>query len=127
MTEETKREILRDYNDPKNTVKSISEKYGIARAAVAKIAVELGASPRREKLYGKRRGVKSKICPKCKRVVDVKGARFCYHCGADVRSEKEILVERNEQLLKIVTYLPANTRDEFRDVIIANIEALKEV
>ena len=51
MTEETKRDILRDYNDPKNTVKQISEKYGIARAAVAKIAVEMGgATPKRKSI-----------------------------------------------------------------------------
>ncbi len=126
MTEETKRDILRDYNDPANTVKDISEVYGISRAAVAKIAVEMGATPRRKKAYGKRNGVKNKICPKCKKVVEVKGARFCYHCGADVRSGNEILIERNEQLLNNILELPANMRDEFRDVLLANIEALKE-
>ena len=82
MTEETKREILRDYENKNIKVEEIAEKYGIGRAAVAKIAVEMGGQPRCAIKYGKRKGKKNKICPKCKKLIEVQGAKFCCFCGA---------------------------------------------
>lgn len=125
MTEETKREILRDYENKEISVAEIAGKFHISRSAVAKIAVEMGGQPRREKAFGKRHGEKRKVCPKCKRTVEVKGARFCCYCGADIRNNIDILIERNERLLKISGLLPQNERDEFRDVLLANIKELQ--
>ena len=44
MTEEMKRELLRDYENKSITVGEIAEKYGINRAVVARIAVEMGGA-----------------------------------------------------------------------------------
>jgi hypothetical protein len=126
MTEETKRELLRDYENKNITVSEIAEKYGINRPKVAQIAVEMGAQPRREKVFGKKRGHKGKTCPKCKKLIEVQGARFCYYCGADIRSNRDMLIEKNEELLQVVPQLPQNIRDIFRDVLLANIKELKE-
>ena len=126
MTEETKREILRDYENKNITVGEISTKYSIARSRVARIAVEMGAQPRREKAFGKSRGRKSKVCPKCKKRVEVSGARFCYNCGADIRSDRDLLIEKNEHLLQELLMLPQGVRDLFRDVLMENIKQLKE-
>jgi transposase-like protein len=128
LSEETKRELLRDYENKNITVEEIALKYGVGKAEVAKIAVEQGATPRREKTYGKsqvRKG-KGKACPRCKKLTEVKGARFCCYCGADIRSNKEILAEKNEELLRVVCQLPENVRDFFRDVLLANIKELRE-
>ena len=127
MTEETKREILRDYENKEISVASIADKFHVSRSAIAKIAVEMGGQPRRQNAFGKKRGGKCKVCPKCKKTVDVKGARFCCYCGADIRNHIDILIERNERLLKISGLLPQNERDEFRDVLIANIKELQGV
>ena len=127
ITEETKREILKDYENKEITVTQISKKYGIIRSKVAKIAVEMGAQPRCEKKYGKRYVAKSKVCPNCRKTVDVKGARFCCYCGADIRSDVEILVERNKKLLEVITNFPVGNRDELRDVLLENIRVLSGV
>lgn len=126
LTEETKRELLRDYEDKNITVAEISEKYGVGRAMVAQIAVELGGQPRCEKKYGKRHGIKSKVCPKCKKLIEVQGARFCCYCGADIRDNRDRLIEENERLLQRVCELPDSFRDDFRNILLANIEELKE-
>ena len=127
LDEETKRELLRDYEDKSITVSEIAEKYGIIRPMVAQIAVEMGGQPRREKAYGKRHGHKNKVCPKCKKLVAVQGARFCCYCGADIRDSKDRLIENNERLLQRVCELPECFRDEVRDVLLANIKELKEI
>lgn len=127
MTEEMKRELLRDYENKSITVGEIAEKYGINKAVVARIAVEMGGQPRCAKKYGKRHGVKSKVCPKCKKRIEVKGARFCCYCGADIRDSKDRLIEENERLLQSVCELPECLRDEFRDILLANIKELKEI
>ena len=126
MTEEIKRALLKDYENKSITVGEIAEKYGVGRAAVARIAVEQGGQPRCAKKYGKRHGVKNKVCPKCKKLIEVQDARFCYYCGSDIRSNRDILIEKNERLLQEITQLPVNIRDEFRNVLLANIKELKE-
>ena len=128
LTEETKREISRLYANKENTVIEIANKYNINKSEVAQIAIEMGGQPRRSKAFGKRKnGGKVKICPKCKKATDVKGARFCCYCGADIRSNIDILIERNEQLIKTLSQFPVNEREEIRDVILANIKALQGV
>ena len=127
MTEETKREILRDYENKNITVGEIATKYSIARSRVAKIAVEMGAQPRREKAFGKSHRNKVKVCPKCKKRIEVRGARYCCYCGEDIRSNIDILIEKNEKLIQETMLLPQSVRDSFRDVLLANIEELKKV
>lgn len=56
MTQETKRELLRDYENKNITVGEIATKYGISRAAVTQIAVEQGgAATARKSLWQKTR------------------------------------------------------------------------
>ena len=125
LTEETKRELLEDYNDHSKLTRDIAAKYGIDRTTLVHIAVEMGATPRRPNSYGKRGGVKKTVCPKCHKTIDVMGARFCCFCGSDIRSEKEILCEKIEKVLSYVRYMPDNMRDETRDVMIATIKEIK--
>ena len=127
LTEETKLQIRSEYENTEITVAEIASRYNIARSMVANIAVELGAQPRHEKAFGKRHGEKRRVCPKCRKTVDVKGARFCCYCGADIRNNIDILIERNQNLIKSLTQLPINERDEFRDVLIENIKVLQGV
>lgn len=124
LTEEMKRDIVRDYADRTMPMRDLEGKYGIPRAQIAKIAVEAGAEPRRAKAWGKRIGHKRRICPKCHEVININGARFCYVCGTDVRSETDILTERLEKVISYVRYLPENLRDEVRDTILAAINVI---
>lgn len=46
LTQEQKAALCEDYKDRRNRVEDIAKKYGIMRASVANIAVEMGAEPR---------------------------------------------------------------------------------
>lgn len=126
ITQEVKQQILNDYNDSKNTLRDLEAFYGIPRQEITRIAVEMGATPRRPNMYGKsiKRKEGAKVCHKCKKKIDVKGARFCCYCGADIRSKQEILCERIRELMPRIQLLPENMRDDTRDVMLAAIEEI---
>ena len=56
ITQEIKQEIFEAYNDRTNTVRDLEITYGLPRTAITRIAVEMGATPRRPKSYAKRHG-----------------------------------------------------------------------
>ena len=128
MTEEQKKDILRDYNDRNKTVTEIAAKYGLQRGTLARIAIEQGATPRRPKAFGHNRGNHStpRKCPECRNLTSVDGARFCAFCGADIRTNAQKLIERNNSLLNYLKFLPNNIRDEFVQTICDTMEELKK-
>ena len=124
LTQEQKIAIYEDYKDRSKTVREIAAKHGIAHIHVTRIAVEMGAEPRLAKSYGVKRKTHSpteRVCPKCRKAIDVKGARYCPFCGTDIRSKKELLIERIENAMPLIMNLPTNMRDDaqklFSDVI----------
>lgn len=125
LTEETKMAICEDYKSRENRVEDIAEKYGLARGEVAHIAVEMGAEPRMSKRFGTRRASTGRTCHKCHKQIDVKGAKFCCFCGADIRTSKELAVEGLKKTLTFVLHLPINERDEAQQSILAAIKELE--
>lgn len=129
LTQEQKAALCEDYKDRRNRVEDIAKKYGIMRASVANIAVEMGAEPRCAKRYGKTHTDKKtnkRICPKCKKAVDVKGANFCCFCGSDIRSNKEKLIKRIEDAFTDIAFMPQNRRGDIQKLFIDIINEFKE-
>ena len=130
LTNEQKHEIKQLYDDHKNKVADIAKAYRIEKAEVARIAVELGASPRRQSTFGVTRGVQSgqpqKKCPNCKRAAPIDAAKYCCFCGADIRTPSEKLIEKQQKLLQHFAFIPQAVRDESRDIILETIEYLKK-
>lgn len=122
ITQETREAILQDYNNPANTVRGLEQKYGIERRDITRIAVEMGATPRRPARYGvkmsERATAPKKICARCKKTIAVDGARFCPFCGADIRSSKEICADQIERIIPRVSLLPESVRNEVLQVLI---------
>lgn len=116
MTDETKREIAALYADKSNKAHDICAVYHISPTSLAKIVLEQGGELRRPKTA--RKVVKR---PRCKQKIEVKGARFCPFCGADVRSDKDKLIERLKELHGLIPLLPAGERDKMRDTVNATI------
>jgi predicted amidophosphoribosyltransferase len=87
----------------------------------------MGAEPRVAKRFGKRKGKSesARICPKCRKTIEVKGARFCCYCGSDIRSSKELLIERIEGAMPNIIHLPINMRDDMQRLFIDVIKELK--
>lgn len=69
-------------------------------------------------------GVNPFKCPHCGKREHQKGARFCYHCGHDIRSESVILAEKARKLLQTVAFLPDNMKVDTSDTIQAIIRYL---
>jgi tRNA(Ile2) C34 agmatinyltransferase TiaS len=129
LTIEQKKAIYEDYKDRSKTVEEIAKKYGIGNTAVSHIAVgEMGAEPRMPKRYGmkvKRYSATARACPKCRKSIDVKGAKFCCFCGADIRTNKELLIERIENAMPDILHLPFNMRDGAQQLFVDIIKELK--
>lgn len=77
------------------------------------------------------RGVKAKVsevkCPNCRATGHYKGAKFCYKCGADIRTEADILRERLGKLVSDFVYLPDSIRDNAYAVVQETIDYLRKV
>jgi hypothetical protein len=66
-------------------------------------------------------------CPNCRATGHYKGAKFCYKCGADIRTEADILRERLGKLVADFVYLPDSIRDNAYVVIQETIDFLRKV
>jgi len=123
MTNETKKEIAALYADKTNKVHDIADAYHITTAQVAKIAIEMGLPPRRPKAMKEN---KSRKCPKCHSVIDLKGVKFCPFCGTDMRTERDILIEKLSIAQGVIIRgLPAGDRDDVRDTLNAVVKYLR--
>lgn len=66
-------------------------------------------------------------CPNCRATGHYKGAKFCYKCGADIRTEADILRERLGKLVTDFTFLPDSIRDNAYKVVQDTIDYLRKV
>lgn len=105
-------------------VVDIAQEFGVDVTRVSKVAQKMGAAPRRA--YKPREKHGNKTCPKCHRKIEVKDAKFCYFCGADIRSARDILVERIKNATQLISFLPDNARDEMRAVLCDAIAELQK-
>lgn len=66
-------------------------------------------------------------CPKCRKAVSVDGARFCPFCGADIRSERQIVAEELEKVLGVICDMnvPAEEKDRACNTLRNAIRLLK--
>lgn len=115
MTQETKRAIYEEYNNG-DKVKDIAARHGITASAVSHIAKKQGAGQRRPRKGD--RGGEAKVCPNCRRKITVMGAKFCCFCGADMRTEKDMLIERIRRGQEILSLLPSEVKDEVQRLFI---------
>lgn len=66
-------------------------------------------------------------CPNCRATGHYKGAKFCYKCGADIRTEADILRERLGKLTADMQFLPDSMRDNAYRIIQDTIDYLRKV
>ncbi len=118
--------ILEEYQNRENKVGDIAARYGIGRKDVTHIVIEQGGEPRRPNAIGKRGGDKQKTCPHCRRRIAVQDAIYCCYCGGDMRSKRDLLVERAKRACGLIQFLPNNARDEMQQLLLDVIKELKE-
>lgn len=119
--------ICEDYANRNIGTREICEKHGITGHTLTRVIIDNGLTPRRPGRIGEKHGKQSgRKCPKCRKMIDIKGARYCPFCAADMRTESELLIERQNKLFSIVQLLPTNARDEVQETILKTIEYLKK-
>lgn len=112
LSMETKQMILEDYNNPNIKARDVQKKYGISQQVMQSVVLELGGVLRRpQRACSSKNG--NKVCPKCHKKIEIKGARFCPFCATDIRNTNEILCEKIDNMLALYTFLPEGTRDNF--------------
>ena len=118
LTQEQRQAIFEAYKDRSKAVAKIAEEYGISRTSLVRLVFEMGAEPRREKACKKNKIKIGKTCPKCHKTIDVKGALYCCFCGADIRSDKELLIDRINSAMRKTILCPEGIRDELQTLYV---------
>lgn len=133
LKKEIREEIARMY-EAGSAYTEIQETIGCSTNAIIKVVEDFKLKPRRP---GRKREKSEeptkktnveKICPKCRKPIEVHGARFCPWCGADVRSERQIVAEELERVLGVVcdVNVPADSKDRACNTLRNAIRLLKE-
>lgn len=125
LTQEVKNKIYEQYIKGV-PIKEIAAMYNVDYSSVSKTAISLGATPRQiKKTYAGapvrasgESARKYKVCDKCKKHIDVKGAMFCPYCGNDIRSPRDLLIARIAGAMSITKYLPEDMRDTMQNLLI---------
>ena len=122
LTPQQRKEIYDLYADDSVGVKEIAETYSIDPSTVCRVAVQEGATLRNPKIGECRTGHRKKSsnirkCKACGKNVDIAGAKFCPYCGNDIRSPKELLIQRMNAFAPKIKYLPENCRDELQNLL----------
>ena len=110
---ETKQAIYEAYVNGEK-VTDIAEKFGRSPTKASRLAISMGATPRRRTTP--KEGVK--VCPHCHRKIALMDAKFCCYCGADMRTEKDRLIERIRKGMELMSLLPSEARDEAQRLLI---------
>jgi len=122
FTEEEKKRIVGDYLTSHIPVKEVRERNGMSGKQLNEILVEAGVEFRLPSAHhtkkGKTAAPKVKTCPKCRRRINLKDARFCPYCATDIRSEADILEEKVQTLYSYTRFLPADIADKAGEIII---------
>jgi hypothetical protein len=130
FTDEVKAQICAEYQDKSILSTDILKRYKLTSKQFREIIDEAGIPPRSPSAWGRKKDLNGRIiknvCPKCKKELANKEARFCWYCGSDVRSEKQILIERLNKLAGLCDFIPAADRDEFIKTINDAVKELKK-
>lgn len=94
FSKEKKKEIIDMYNDKTIKVQEILKTCGISAQVLSRLLREESVPFRLQKAAGPRTNIVLGKCPICGIFLASKDARFCYKCGADVRSKGEKLIEQ---------------------------------
>lgn len=121
FTQEQINAILKMYEEG-SKISEIANLFGTSNSHISYIANSNGL--RRQTAHSFEKTKSTKRCLKCHKDIDIKGARFCPFCATDIRSSRDIAVEKLYAVRKMVMLLPENCRNEFEE---ATNMAIKEL
>lgn len=121
LSKETERLIVELYQEGEKA-QEIQKALGISGSVMYDVLRKNNVEPRRKGNYSKggyqkKRG-KTKRCPVCKATNNPANAKFCCMCGADIRSETDIVLEKlDKAMTACIKLLPTNATEEVLDAM----------
>jgi hypothetical protein len=115
LTADEKKFIEELYANGETSPTKIGEMIGRCPQTICNYLDAAGIKPIQHKKSAGNKTVQK--CPHCRATGHLKGARFCYRCGTDIRSESVVLAEKLRAVLGDVKLLPDNIRSEASDTI----------
>ena len=88
------------------TRKELSEKYSIPKGSIAGIVTKVNKKAKAEA------EAKFRRCPHCGTTLENPAMKFCWNCGADVRSEEQLLLNDVKALLNILSAFPSSQAED---------------
>ena len=76
---------------------------------------------------GKRMRSKFIKCTKCGNDKNIRGAKFCFNCGADIRDNILILIDKLQDALANTKFLPDGIREDVSETIREAMAEFKKV
>lgn len=131
FTEEEQRNIAEAIEQYKLGMRSrdICEAYHIPANSfyyyLKKAGVEVRNPNKKKHTTTTRGGLKR--CTKCGNKNNPKNAKFCFMCGADIRSNIDILIEKLQLALSNTSFLPSGVREETSETIREALNELKKL
>lgn len=110
FTDEIIKQICEQYANGEK-VSVIAKQFNASTSYVSRLANQQGLR-RKTRVDGV-----AKVCPKCHKSIPIKGARFCPFCASDIRSSKDIALEKVCSIRKFVMLLPDSCRNEFDEAL----------
>lgn len=128
LTQKDRQSLISDYKQEVYSIKELAVIYDLDISTIYKIlrdnGVELKSGPRRPRKSAKT--AHEVICSKCKAKGHVKGSKFCYRCGSDIRSPKHICRDNIDKVLPLMNMVPDTARDALVSTLLEAQKLLAE-
>jgi transposase-like protein len=102
-TEEEK-QMIKDMYEGGVNADDICEEFGIRKGSISRVAISLGAKPRRPR---------KSVCSKCGAPSATRDSQFCHICGNELLTEKQKILRLIDKLAEPVNLLPEASRNSF--------------
>lgn len=107
------------YHDHENGMsrRQLAEKYNLPLGTVATHLTSM-----RKKAQPAKR-----VCSHCGTIIDSPAMKFCWNCGADVRTEETLLLVDVKELMSILSTIPSSQVDRGMQIVLKIKEYLEKM
>lgn len=107
-------ELLERYKNGEKMA-ALTKEYGFDASTMYKRADNCGIPRQHPKMSrGRNKFIK---CTKCGNDKNIRGAKFCFNCGADIRDNILILIDKLQDALANTKFLPDGIREDVSETI----------
>jgi hypothetical protein len=121
LTREKEQQVIEMYRAGEKA-HTIQKELGISGAIMYDVLRKNNVEPRRKGNYHKgghkKKKAKTRRCPVCKANNNPANARYCCMCGADIRNEADIVLEKLDKAMTVcIKLLPTDSTEAVLDAM----------